>query len=76
MYIELPDEFISDITRKNLKENYNMLKKDFEECVKTKKSMNYYSPVYREEKKFLSDILKNFKSILEYYGIKDENTLY
>ena len=68
--IQLPDEFLSDITKEDLKENYELLKTDLEECIRIKKSMNYYSDRYIEEKKHLTKIVNAFETVLDFYGVK------
>lgn len=70
MTIEIPDELVSKLARIELKETYDFLKSELEECIRDRKSLNMYSEKYGEEKKELSKVVKSFEIVCNYYGIK------
>ena len=74
MTIELIDEQLAEITRNDLKENYDIMFDDYITCVKTKSSVNYCSDDYKVEKKELEKLLNSFRVVMEFYGIEIENT--
>ena len=72
MLIELIDEQLAEITRNDLKENYDIMLEDYITCVKTKRSVNYCSDDYKVEKKKLEKLLNSFRVVMEFYGIEIE----
>lgn len=74
MLINLIDEQLAEITRNDLKENYDIMFDDYITCVKTKSSVNYCSDDYKVEKKELEKLLNSFRVVMEFYGIEIENT--
>ena len=72
MKIELIDEQLAEITRNDLKENYDIMFEDYITCVKTKSSVNYCSDDYKVEKKELEKLLNSFRVVMEFYGIEIE----
>ena len=71
MMIQLIDEQLAEITRNDLKENYEVMFVDYITCIKTKQSVNFYSSDYKEEKKEFEKLLKSFREVMKFYGITD-----
>ena len=68
--IELTDEFLAQITRDDLKENYEMIREDLLKCLETGESTMCYSENVSIEIEYLQEKLKAFEIVLDYYGIE------
>lgn len=70
--VELVAEQLMAITRNDLKESYDSLKKDLEDSYKSS-----YTPMFntdiKEDRKHIRKLMKSFEIVLEYYGLGVEN---
>jgi hypothetical protein len=69
--IELPDEFLAQITRDDLLENYEMIADDFLKCFANSPDYCFqFADTASEELDELLKLMESFKIVLKYYGIE------
>lgn len=68
--IELPQEFIAQITRDDLKSDYDYLLTEYNKCVETGESTMFFSEDIKKEKREIKKRLDAFKIVLQWHGIE------